>query len=224
MQHTKLTLLTFFVLMFAVMSDAQAFSFDFGDDDDYYHPYYGRPAYNPWYGPPVNYYRPRVFYHPQLNMYDSSTMVRKRQQVMTDHENAMDRLYEMLYGSYGFDRAEAIKLARQIEVTSGSAMMGNFHPGAVADFRSRTAPSYWGNEQTFKANASALQAAANDLALELAKKPTAEEGAILLPRRGGSYESEDTEKVPVSAAIWEKFNLLSYSCESCHSSFRGPRW
>ena len=172
MRYFKSTLFTLFTFFFIGLSDAQAFSFDFGDDDYYYPPYAG-PVYNRWYGPPPGYYRPRPFFyrHPQLPSYDSSSMVRKRQRVMSEHDNTMNRLYDMLYGNYGFDRAEAVKLSRKIEVTSGSALTDNFHPGAVADYRSRTSPAFWGNEQTFKANAQALQAAAQDLAAELSKKP-----------------------------------------------------
>ena len=230
MRHLNVALFIFTALLFIGVSDVQAFNFDFGDDDDYYHPYF-RPAYNPWfgpplgYGPPPGYFRPpAAYYPPRLPSYDSSTMVRKRQRIMSDHDEAMDRLYEILYGNYGFDRAEAVKLARKIEVTSGIAMTGNFHPGAVADFRSRTTPAYWGNEQTFRANAQALQAAAKDLAIELAKKPSAEEGAIMMPRRGASVEGENAQSAPVSPGVWEKFNALSHVCESCHSTFRGSSW
>lgn len=224
MRYLNSTLLTFLAFFLIGASDSRAFSFDFGDDDYYHHPYAGH-AYSPWYAPPPNYYRPPpVYFHPQLPSYDSSSMVRKRQRVMSDHDDAMNRLYEMLYGRYGFDRAEAIKLANKINVTSGSALTGNFHPGAVADYRSRTTPAFWGNEQTFTANAQALQAAAKDLATELSKQPTAEEGAVFLPKRGASFDDDSTQGAPVSARVWEKFNTLSNTCENCHNRFRGPSW
>jgi cytochrome c556 len=210
-----MTLLTFLVFFFMGISNAQAFSFDFGDDDDYY-PYWG-PAYSPW-GPPPTYYYPR------LPGYDRSAMVQKRQQMMGLHDNTVDRLGELLYGSYGFDRAEAIKLARKIELTSGLVLTSNFHPGAVAAFRSHTTPALWGNERTFKANALALQAAAIDLAKELEKQPTAEEGAVYLPKRSRSFGPEESETVPVSAGIWEKYNALSNVCIVCHNGFRGRDW
>lgn len=214
MRHFINTLLIFLVFFFMGISSAQAFSFDFGDDDNY--PYWGRP-YSPWVAPPA-------YYFPRLPSYDRSSMVQKRQRVMSDHDKSMHELKEMLYGKYGFDRAVAIKLARNIELTSGSALTGNFHPGAVSAFRSRTTSALWGNEQTFKANALALQAAARDLATELAKQPTAEEGAVHLPRRSIAFDQDKPETVPVSAGIWEKYNNLSTICESCHSGFRGPKW
>jgi len=214
MRHLKNTLLTFLVIFFMDISSAQAFSFNFGDDDDY--PYWGH-AYSPWVAPPA-------YYYPRLPSYDRSTMVRKRQQMMSTHDETMNRLNELLYGRYGFDRAVAIKLARKIELTSGSSLTGNFHPDAVATFSSRTTPALWGNEQTFKANAQALQAAARDLAKELEKQPTAKEGAIYLPKRSISFGRDEPETVPVSAGIWEKFNALSNVCASCHSGFRGSNW
>jgi cytochrome c556 len=214
MRYIKNTLLTFLVFFFMGMSSAQAFSFDFGDDDDY--PYWGHP-YSPWVAPPA-------YYYPRIPSYDRSTMVRNRQENMGTHDETMNELRELLYGRYGFDRAVAIKLARKIELISGTALTGNFHPGAVADFRSRTTTALWGNEQAFKANAQALQAAAKDLAKELEKQPSTEEGAIYLPKRSISYNREESEMVPVSAGIWEKFNVLSNACESCHRGFRGSNW
>ncbi len=215
MRHLQKILLTFLVFFFIGISSAQAFSFDFGDDDDYY-PYWG-PGYSQW-GPPPTYFYPR------LSSYDRSTMVQQRQQMMGLHDKTVDRLAELLYGSNGFDRAEAIKLARKIELTSGLALTSNFHPDAVAAYRSRTTPVLWGNEQTFKANALALQAAAIDLAKELEKQPTVAEGAVYLPKRSRSFGPEESETVPVSAGIWEKYNALSNVCVSCHSSFRRRGW
>ena len=214
MRHINNTLLTFLVFYFMGISSAQAFSFNIGDDDDY--PYWGYP-YSPWVTPPA-------YYFPRIPSYDRSTMVQNRQRNMDTHDESMNELSELLYGRYGFDRAVAIKLARKVELTSGSALTGNFHPDAVATFGSRTTPALWGNEQTFKANAQALQAAARDLAKELEKQPTAEEGAIYLPRRSISFDRDAPETVPVSAGIWEKFNALSNVCASCHSGFRGSNW
>ncbi len=213
MQHIKNTLLTFLVFFFFGMNSAQAFSFDFGDDDDY--PYWGHP-YSPWVVPSV--------YYPRIPSYDRSTMVRNRQDIMDTHDETMNQLRELLYGRYGFDRAVAIKLARKIELISGTALTGNFHPDTVSTFSSRTTPNLWGNEQAFKANAQALQAAAKDLARELEKQPTAEEGAVSLPRRSIAYRRDEPETVTVSAGIWEKFNTLSNVCVSCHTGFRRPGW
>ena len=215
MRHLTNALLTFLVCFFMSMSSAQAFSFNFGDDDDY--PYWG-PAYNPWFAPPI------YTYYPRIRSYDRSTMVRKRQWRMVTHDETMDRLNELLYGKYGFDRAEAIKLARKIEMTSGFALTKYFHPGAVVAYRSSTTPALWGNEKAFKAIALAMQATAKDLAKELEKQPTAEEGAVYLPKRSRRFRSDKPETVPVSAGIWEKFNAMSNVCVSCHSRFRGPNW
>lgn len=211
MQFLKMTLLTFLVFLLSGLSSVQAFSFNFSDGD-YYHPY-GWHIYRPW----------AYYYPPQLPSYDRSVMVRERQQLMDNHIDAMTRLRDLLYSRYGFDRAEAIQLARKIELTSGTALTRNFHPGAVREHGSRTTPAFWGNEQTFKANAQALQSAASDLASELEKKPTDEEGAVYLPKHRMS-DGDSGEMVPVSPAVWEKFNTLSTTCESCHRSFRGRRW
>jgi len=214
MRHIKNTLLTFLVFYFLGISSAQAFSFNIGDDDDY--PYWGYP-YSPWVAPPV-------FYFPRIPSYDRSTMVQNRQRIMDTHDETMNELRELLYGRYGFDRAVAIKLARKIELTSGSVLAGNFHPDTVTTYSSRTAPTLWGNEQTFKANAQTLQVAARNLAKELEKQPSAGEGAVYLPRRSIGFDRNEPDTIPVSAEIWKKFNTLSNVCASCHSSFRGPNW
>ena len=214
MQQLKITLLALVVTLFSGIGSVQAFSFDFGDDDDFYYNPYWRPYFRPW----VPYYYP-----PQINTFDRSRMVQRRQELMQENVDAMTRLRELLYGKYDFDRAEAIKLARKIELTSGNALTENFHPGAVRDFDSRTTPAFWGNEQNFKANAEALKAAAGALANELGKQPKAEEGAVFLPKRGAGY-GENQEKAAVSPDVWQKFNELSNTCESCHRSFRGRRW
>jgi len=221
MQHIKKTQLTFLVFFFMGIGTAHGFTFNFGDDDDY--PYWGYPnwgsIYNPGYAPPANYYYRRP------SSYDRSNMVRKRQRMMDTHDETMDQLSELLYGRYGFDRAQAIKLTRKIEAASSYALTDNFHPSTVTTSRSRTTPFLWGNEQTFKANAHALQSAARALAKELEKQPTAEEGAIYLPKRSRSFDRlKEPETVPVSAGIWEKFNTVSNVCSSCHRSFRRSSW
>lgn len=214
MQYIKNVLLSLIVFFFMGAGSAQAFSFNFGDDDDY--PYWGYP-YSPWVAPPA-------YYFPRISSFERSSMVRNRQRTMDRHDETMAQLNELLYGRYGFDRAVAIKLARNIELSSGSALTGNFHPASVTTFSSRMAPTLWGNEQAFKANAQALQAAANDLAKELEKQPTAEQGAVYLPQRSTSYDREKPQTIAVSAKIWEKFNTLSNVCASCHRSFRRPNW
>ncbi len=103
-------------------------------------------------------------------------------------------------------------------------LAGNFHPDTVTTYSSRTAPTLWGNEQTFKANAQTLQVAAKNLAKELEKQPSAKEGAVYLPRRSIAFGRDEPETIAVSAGIWEKFNNLSNVCVSCHRGFRRPSW
>ena len=214
MLHFK-HLLVIFLFAATPVNLANAFTFDFGDND--YHPYWGNPYWgNPYLRPVTPYY-----YMPQLPMYDRSTLVRRRQEQMGNNADAMGEIRELLYGRYGFDRGEAIKLAKKIELTSGQALTRNFHPGAVRDMNSHTTPTYWGNEETFKANAVALQQAARELAQELEKIPTAEEGAVFLNKRWAAGEDD---RAAVSASVWDKYNNLSNTCNSCHHSFRGPSW
>lgn len=219
MRQLKMRLPAFFVCCLMGIGIAHAFSFDFGDDDDDY-PYwrYWGPAYNPWMAPPP------YAYYPRLRSFDRSTMVRNRQRSMDAHGTTMRRLHGILYGSSGFDRAQAIKLARKIEMTSGLVLTGNFHPGSVAAYRSNTTPALWGNEQAFRANAQALQATANALAKELEKQPSAEQGAVYLSTRRSRFDREKPGSVAVSPGIWEKYNALSNICVSCHRGFRGRDW
>jgi len=196
----------------------QAFSFDFGDDNDYYYPYWGAPAY----GPPPGYYLP-----PRLPSYDRSVMRSNRQSMMDDHRDALNELAAMLYGGKGFDRSEAVQLARRIEAGSGITLVRDFHPGAIATWGSRALPSVANNPQAFRANADALRAAAGALAVALAKKP-AEGDAIYLPKKDAVFDCERGDKacsqVAVDPAIWERFNTLSATCDTCHTGFRGFGW
>lgn len=228
MQQLRKTLIAFLILFFTAMGAAQGFSFDFGDDDDDYrfrgYPYWGN-AFNPWFAPSPHYYYPQGYYYPRRpSSIERSTMVRERQQVMDTHGDTLEQLGELLYGDSGFDRAQAIKLALKIEVASGLALTDNFHPSTVTTTGSETGPALWGNPQTFKANALALQTAAKDLANELQKQPTAEEGAVYLPKRSRSFAREEPETVPVSPGIWKKFNNMSNICANCHREYRGASW
>lgn len=209
----------------------QAFSFSIDDDDDY--PYWGAPVAGPGWGAPAwgpGYYRPWVappahFWYPRLPSYDRSRMKQGRQRQMDNFDDAMNDLRDMLYGGADFDRTRAIQLTRKIEATSGHALTGNFHPGAVVTTGSRTSPALWGNEEAFKANAEALRNAAGALADELAKKPSEEQGAVYLSQRSEEFgRNKEYNEVPVSPQIWKKFNTLSDSCVACHSAFRGPSW
>mgnify|MGYP001814233817 FL=1 len=203
-------------------------SFSFGDDDDWWgpgrgNPYpvapyaapgWGSPAYyGPW-GAPPPYYLP-----PRLGSFDRSIMRQKRQRQMSNHDDAMEELGDMIYGRYRFEREEAIELARQIEAAAGPALIRNFHPGAIATDGSHTTPAFWGNEAAFKANADALQAAAGALADELEKDLVAQEGAGTTEEAPGRrYEK------PVSPEVRNRFNQVANACRACHATFRGPEW
>jgi len=206
-------------LLLIGMSSALAFSFDFGDDDDdwWRYSYWGNP--NQAWVTPGGYY-----YYPRLPYFQRSDMVDRRQQQMAYRADAINELKAMLYGKLGFDRVEAIKLARGIESTSGAMLTDNFHPGAVATYGSNTTLALWGNQQAFNANALALQQAAKALAVEFEKQPTAEEGAVFLPQRADRFSPPSKQKVAVSPRVWEKFNTLSGTCDSCHRGYRGYDW
>ena len=210
MRLYKFLAMSFPVIALAVYSGtSQAFSFDFGDD----HP----PTWFETYGQPA----PRYYYHPQINSFDRSRMIDRRQNRMQRRATTMNQLSDLLSGRYGFDRQQAIQLARGIEQSAGHALSRNFHPGAVIDDYSRTTRSLWGNEELFRQYAVSLQTAAKELAEELAKEPTQEEGAVYM--REQRKRGEDTvSSVAVSPKVWEKFSAVSSTCNSCHSSFRSP--
>ena len=201
---------------------AQAFSFDFGDDDnDLYYPYWGPPAYVVP-APVPGYYPP-----PRLPRIDRDRLRMARQHLMDNHKEALNELSAMLYGGKGFDRAEAIQMARRIQSGSGIMLEKNFHPGSIPTSGSRALPSIWSNHQAFKSYAQALGKAADELANALALKPGPDK-AIYLPRRDAAFacdrDDEACKKVPVDPSVWEKFNTLSATCEGCHASFRGFGW
>lgn len=193
-----------------------AFSFDIGDDDHY--PVWGAPGY----GPPPGYYLP-----PRLPSYDRHAMKMARQEMMSNHQEALNELSAMLYGGKGFDRSEAVKLARYIQSGSGIALQRNLHPGSVVTSGSRALPSVWQNPEGVKAYADALSAAAGGLAEALVIQPPPEK-AILLPRRDAAFACKDDDEackqVAVDPSVWKKFNDLSATCEGCHVGFRGFGW
>jgi cytochrome c556 len=212
MRLLKLPAVSATVISLAVISGmAQAFSFDFDDDD---HP----PTWVETYGQPA----PRYYYYPQMDSFDRSRMIDHRQNRMQRRATTMNQLSDLLSGRYGFDREKAISLARGIEQTAGYALTRNFHPGAVIDSYSRTTRALWGNEEMFKQNAMNLQAAAKALAEELAKEPTQEEGAVYMRAQRKPGENLADSTVPVSPKVWEKYSEVSNSCYSCHRSFRSP--
>lgn len=202
------------------LGSAHAISFNFGDDywgPGYWGPGYGAPGYGaPGYG---GYYPP-----PRLRSHDRQVMKMQRQSMMSDHDDALEDLFEMLYEGRGFDRTEAVKLAREIEVGAGVNMLRDFHPGSVVTDGSHAAPSVYGEPEAFKVNAEALKGAAAELAEALAVKPT--EGlAVFLTRKNAVFECQlgdrECAKEPIDPKVWEKFNALSSTCNACHSKFRG---
>ena len=202
------------------MNSAMAFSFGSDDDDDWWrYSYYGNPN-QPWVTPSG------MMYYPRMPYFERNRMVDSRQWQMESKRRAMQEIGDMIYGQGGFDRTRAIQLARTIEATAGQALGKDFHPGSVASHRSRTTFSLWRHRDVFDANAAALKAAANDLAQELAKQPTVEEGAVMLKQRPDDPYAQPTGKqVAVSGDVWAKYNEVSNICDHCHRDYRGPeRW
>jgi cytochrome c556 len=193
-------------------------------------PYYGGPTTwgRPTWGGPTYYSRPGGSFYPppRINSYDRTIMKNNRQSMMSEHDSAMDHLADMLYGRYRFDREDAIDYAREIENDSGLNLVRNFHPGSVATDGSHTAPTLWGNEQSFRAYAEALRTAAKALREELEKRPAEGENAMY-PRRDKGFDYRPrfgTEDDPISPDVMDKFNDLAATCITCHSYFRGPDW
>ena len=192
-------------------------------------PAYGGPAWGgPAWGAPSYYAPPGGYYYqpPRLDSYDRTIMKDKRQALMERHDDAMDKIADMLYGRYRFDREETLDNAKHIELDATQNMLRHFHPGAIATSGSHTAPTFFGNEAAFKANADALAAAAKALAEELQKKPGSDESA-LYPRKSKGFDyrpRSDTENDPVSPAIFDRFNELAGTCITCHSYYRLPDW
>jgi len=194
---------------------------------------WGTPDWGTSYSTPNSNWRGQRYYpgpgnynYPPVSPYDRNQMRERRQVQMSDHDDSMDSLADMLFGKFRFDREEAIELAQEIEASSGQDLLRNFHPGAVATHDSRTAPALWGNEKAFKSYANAMRLAAVALAEELKKRPKAEEGA-LYPRRSRGFEyrrSFGNDADPIAPTVFEKFNKLSSTCQTCHSYFRIPGW
>jgi|GEM_PF-1568473 len=187
---------------------------------------YNTPSWGPWSSGPRYYPRPGTYYHPRISPYDRNMMRQKRQALMSNHDDAMDGLADMLFGKFKFNRDEAIALAREIEMNANQNMLKNFHPGAVATHDSNTAPTYWGNEEAFKSYVDALRVAARNLALELGKRPKDGEG-VMYPRQSKGFEyrrSYGNDADPISSEVFTKFNEVAATCQTCHSYFRIPGW
>ncbi|RMG34422.1 MAG: cytochrome c [Gammaproteobacteria bacterium] len=204
---------------------AHAFSFDFGNDDYDYPPPWAVPY---WGAPPAGYVPANPYLvRPLLPRGLRDELAAERKRFMEGHQEALNDLAAMLYGGKGFDRTEAIKLARKIEGGSGINLMRFFPPGSAPAWGSRALPSIWTRQEDFQAKADALGQAAAALAEELAKVPDPKQ-AIYLPKPNAPFECRDRDdpqcKVPVSPGVWEKFNKLSATCQGCHLGFRGYGW
>jgi cytochrome c556 len=220
MRFNRVLELLLLALLLALASEsASAFSFDFGDDDDDWRYYYwaapgaqGRP----WIAPNGAYFYPRLPY------FERNRRIDRRQSHMAGFGNATDELGAMLYGNLGFDRARAISLARRIEAYASANMVDDFHPGAIAAYRSNTTLALWGNPETFRRNAQALKAAAAVLADQFEQEPTS--GAVSLPQRGYRQSQTSVEQVKVSPQVWKSFNAMTSVCDNCHRGYRGIDW
>lgn len=157
----------------------------------------------------------------------------QRQSAMRDHKAAMQAVARMLSGRRAFDRAEAIRLAREIEESAGENLVRSFSPGDWR--RSPLSRARIGNDmETFKANADALKQAAGELADELEKQPTPEDmraGRAWSPNwrrsswgRGmaGPYSPWRNEGGAVTRGAFDAYNKLRATCYNCHANFRSP--
>jgi len=158
---------------------------------------------------------------------------------MRDHQRTMRDLDRMLSGRHPFNRAEATRMAREIEASAGENLWRLFRPG---DWRegSRSTAIIWGDMDSFKSRAEALKAAAGELADELEKRPTAEdytEGRAVMPDwrtqfgdapwergpwDGGPYSQWGNRGGAVSKEAYDAYLKLRDTCHSCHASFRSP--
>ena len=167
-----------------------------------------------WYGDP--WYRP----------YGSGAMVYERQNMMRGHGYNMSELAEMIDGRRLLNRAEAVRLARELEDGFGDELIRNYAPGTVVA-GSRTAPWAWRDFGAFRGYAEAARQASGRLAEALEKQHSAEGAAQAgvagpSPRRGhGPWGRRWSE--PVSVDVIREFGALNATCGSCHMHFRGPR-
>lgn len=187
--------------------------------------YWGGPwGVGPWGGTPYSPY----------GAYGGRDLTHERQADMRDHQSAMRDVGRMLSGRRPFDRAEATRLAREIEASAGENLWRLFRPG---DWRegSRSTSIIWGNMDTFKSHAEALKAAAGNLADELEKRPSSEdyaEGGAVVPDWRGRYGATPWEGGPhgrwgnrggaVTRDVYDAYLKLQDTCDGCHRNFRSP--
>lgn len=167
-----------------------------------------------WYGDP--WYRP----------YGSGAMVYKRQNMMRGHGYTMSELADMLEGRRMLNRAEAVRLARELEAGFGDSLIGKFAPGTVVA-GSRTAPSAWRNFGAFKGYAEAAKQASARLAEALDKTSSGQDvqraANWVPPRRMGYGPWGHRRAGAVPMEVIQEFGRLNATCNSCHMLFRGPR-
>lgn len=167
-----------------------------------------------WYGGP--WYRP----------YGSGAMVYKRQDIMRSHGYDMTELAQMLDGRRAFNRAEATRLARDIEKGFGDDLLSQYAPGTVVA-GTRTAPWTWGQFGQFKAMADGARETAKRLAEGLENAPTneqvREQGAWVTGARPGLGRWRHLDGL-VSIAGIQAYDQLRATCSGCHWQFRTGRW
>jgi cytochrome c556 len=149
----------------------------------------------------------------------------ERQNMMRGHGYSMQELADMLSGRRLFNRAEAARLARELEEGMGDDLIRNFAPGTVVA-GSRTAPSTWRHFGAFTSYAKAAEQSSARLADALEKAPaeSAPPMARPMPPRGMAYgprRHPGGTQIPVEAL--QEFGRLNATCRSCHALFRGWR-
>lgn len=188
--------------------------------------YWGVPRTAPWSESGF----PGSGYGPSLNR------MRERQNEMQDHKAAMHAVGRMLSGQRNFDRAEAIRLARTIEASSGENLVKMFEPGDQRGnplSRARIGEDM----EAFTAQAEALQQAAGDLANALEQQPSPEDiwaGRAWSPdwyrsrgnwgSRGpyGMYGGRGYDNDAVTMEALDAYNRMRATCHGCHAGFRSP--
>ena len=167
-----------------------------------------------WYGVP--WYRP----------YGSGAMTYERQNIMRGHGYDMTELSQMLDGRRAFNRAEATRLAREIEKGLGEELLQQYAPGAVVA-GTRTAPWTWRHFGQFEAMADGARETAKRLAEELENEPTGEQvreqGAWVTGARPGVRRWRHLDGL-VSVGTIQAYSQLRATCTGCHWQFRTGRW
>ena len=159
--------------------------------------------------------------------YGPNAMRQDRQELMHDHGWAMHKLRTIFEGRRPFNRREATELALAIEAGAGENLWRLYSPRSVTAPGSRTAPSVWGDFESFKANAQAMKESADRLADALAKRP---EGAdyrqgVWTPRYSAPWGNRWGEKGGgITREAIDEFRTLGALCQACHRGYRGSRY